>query len=377
MKILQVTSDWKWTGPAEPLLRLALALRDRGHEVSLAVPEPPSPSGRSLASEARAAGLAPSLALSRGRGLALPRDARDVRALRAFRAAHGVELVHAWHTRDHLLAFAATAGRRKQTALVRSVRSADPPSATPWTRWLLGPATDALVCVSPGSAERWRPIRGARPIFGVFGAVDPTRFHSARNDPSVREALGLKPEHRVVGIVARVQPHRRFDLVLKAAAELFRVDAAARLLVIGRGTRHAELAQEPAARLGIADRVVFAGYRTEDYAEILRAIDVFTLLVPGSDGTCRALLEAAMCGVPAVVSPRGALPELVVHDQTGLVVPETCGALAEAWGALLRDADRREALGRAAAERARRLFVPERFAAEVEAIYAAALRARC
>jgi glycosyltransferase involved in cell wall biosynthesis len=287
-----------------------------------------------------------------------------------------VELVHAWHTRDHLLAVAATAGRRRETVLVRSVPRAEPPAATPWTRWLVGPATDALVCVSPRSAERWQPLRGARPTFGVFGAIDPTRFYPAGADPAVRESLGLKLEHRVVGIVARVQPHRRFDLVLEAAAELFRVDPAARLLVIGRGTRHAELAQAPAARLGIADRVVFAGYRTKDYADILRAIDVLTFLVPGSDGTCRALLEAAACGVPAVVSHRGALPELVVHEQTGLVVSETSSALAQAWGALLGNAERRRALGRAAAERAQHLFAPERYAAEVEAIYTAALRGR-
>ena len=357
------------------MLRLALALRDRGHEVTLAAPEAPVPSGRSLAREARAAGLAPSLELSRGRGLALPRDARDARALRSLVSARGVELVHAWHTRDHLLAVMATLGRRKQ-ALVRNMRSAVPPLATPWTRWLLGRATDALVCVSPGSVERWRGVRGARPMFGVFGAVDPTRFYPDRAEPAVRESLGLKPEHRVVGIVARVQPHRRFDLLLGAAAELFRADPAARLLVIGRGTRHAQLAEEPAARLGIADRVVFAGYRTEDYARILRTIVVFTLLVPGSDGTCRALLEAAACGVPAVVSRRGARPELVVHQETGLVVPETPSALAEAWGALLRDAGRRAVLGRAAAERARRLFTPQRFAAQLEDVYAAALRRR-
>ena len=376
MKILQATSDWKWTGPAEPMLRLALALRDRGHDVLLAAPEPSRPSVRSLASEARAAGLAPSLVLAPGRGLALPRDAGDARALRDLVSAHRVELIHTWHTRDHLLAVAATVGRRKETAIVRSVRSADPPSAAPWTRWLLGPATDALVCVSPGSAERWRRVRGARPLYGVFGAVDPSRFHTGRCDPAIRESLGLKPEHRVVGVVARVQPHRRFDLLLEAAARLFRIDPAARLLVVGRGTRHAELAQEPAVRLGIADRVVFAGYRTEGYPDLLRAIDVFTMLVPGSDGTCRALLEAAACGVPAVVSRRGALPELVVHDETGLIVPETPGALAEAWGALLRDAERRAVLGRAAALRAQRLFLPERLASEVESIYAATLRAR-
>ena len=53
--------------------------------------------------------------------------------------------------------------------------------------------------------------------------------------------------------------------------------------------------------------MIFAGYRDRDYVDVLRAADVFTLLVPGSDGTCRALLEATACGLPAVTTRRGAL----------------------------------------------------------------------
>jgi glycosyltransferase involved in cell wall biosynthesis len=70
-----------------------------------------------------------------------------------------------------------------------------------------------------------------------------------------------------------------------------------RLVVVGRGTHIEETAVARRA-LGIADRVVFAGYRTHDYADVLRCFDVFTFLVPGSDGGCRALLEAAACGFP-------------------------------------------------------------------------------
>ena len=56
LRVLQLSSDWKWTGPAEPMLRLALGLGEAGDQVSLACPGPPDPGWRSLASEAERAG---------------------------------------------------------------------------------------------------------------------------------------------------------------------------------------------------------------------------------------------------------------------------------------------------------------------------------
>lgn len=370
MRILQVTSDWKWTGPAEPMLRLALALRERGHAVELACPDPPDPGRRSLASEARAAGLPPALSLEVGKAFHPLRDHAQMRALRALARASAADALHAWHTFDHLLAVRA-AGLRAGRAIrvVRSLRTADALPPTPWHRWLFGPGCDGLLCVSPGAATRNARLRGGRPLRSAFGGVDTARFRPQPARAEVRTALGLEPEHRVVGIVARVQAHRRFDLLLAAAAILLRKDPEARLLVVGRGTRRAELAERPARQLGIGDRVVFAGYREADYADVLRCIDVFTFLVPGSDGTCRALLEAAACGIPAVTSRRGALPEIVVDDETGLLVDETPEALAAAWGELLGDPGRRRALGEAAARRARSEFTPARMADAAEALY--------
>jgi len=369
LKILHVTSDWKWTGPAEPMLRLALAQRVAGHTVALACPEPPQ-EGRCLLSEARAAGLAPVLSLARARGLRLLADRGDIRRLRAL-LGDGFEIVHAWHTRDHLLALRAAARLRRRGALslVRSYRRAEPIPLRPWSRWLFGAGTDALLCVSPESAARNARLRGGRPIAGVFGAVDLARFYPRAPAPGTRKALGLEAEHRVVGIVARAQAHRRFDLLLGAAKKLFEADVAARLLIIGRGSRRRALAEEPAARLGIADRVVFAGYREADYAEVLRAIDVFTFLVPGSDGTCRALLEAAACGIPAVATQRGALPEIVLEGETGFLSDDDPAALARQWLRLVSDAPLRERMGAAAAAGARARFAPERLEASVEALY--------
>jgi glycosyltransferase involved in cell wall biosynthesis len=201
--------------------------------------------------------------------------------------------------------------------------------------------------------------------------VDLARFAPAPSDKAVRDSLGLAPEHRVIGIVARAQRHRRFELLLEAAARLVRSDATVRLVVIGRGTHIEQTAVQPAARLGIADRVLFAGYRTDDYADVLRCCDVFTFLVPGSDGGCRALLEAAACGIPAVTSRRGALPELVEDGRTGILVDEEPERLAAAWQALLDDPRRRAEMGRAARARAEREWSPEQLVARVDALYQA------
>jgi glycosyltransferase involved in cell wall biosynthesis len=301
--------------------------------------------------------MEPALTIRRGRGTG-PRDLRDVLRLRALLEAEGVEILHVWHARDHLLALQATWGRRRRTRIVRSYRKAEKIPSWPWNRWIFGPGTDGLVCVSPETAHSNESLRGGRSVTGVFGAVDLTRFQPGPPDPRVRRELGLREGDRVVGIVARVQAHRRFDLLLEAARRLFERCSDARLLIVGRGTRRHELAEEPARRAGIADRVVFAGYRNADYDAVLRSIDLFTFLVPGSDGTCRALLEAAACGIPAVVSQRGALPEIVDDGRTGMVVSEDSEALATAWQSLLEDPSRMRRLGEAARERARQCFDP-------------------
>ena len=65
------------------------------------------------------------------------------------------------------------------------------------------------------------------------------------------------------------------------------------------------------------------------------------------------LLEAAACGVPAVGTLVGGIPEAVIHNQTGVLVqPDNPRAIAEALTALLKEENKRKALGEAAKKRA-------------------------
>lgn len=383
MKVLQLVSDWKWTGPAEPMLVLSRALRARGHQVDLVCPETPPGANRSLWQEAEGLGISPIETIPAGRSALRSGDADRVAQLREWIAGEQLagpyDVVQCWHSRDHVLAARAlglglpTGRRGARTRLVRFLSSAERVAAWPWNRWLLGPACDGLVCVSESSAVANRRLRGGRPIVSTTGAIDLDALAAPEAPGSVRARLGLHQDDLLVGVVARMQPHRRFDVLLGALSRLAPTMPRLRLVLIGRGTRVDAVVRTPARALGLEDRVVFAGYRNRDYGDVLAAMDLICFLVPGSDGTCRALLQGAALGLPMVGSRRGAIPEIISNGQTGLLVDEEPEAVAGAWSSLLTDPSRRRTMGAAARRDAQQRFSPDRFAARMERFYEALL----
>src|SRR5439155_1303331 len=143
-----------------------------------------------------------------------------------------------------------------------------------------------------------------------------------------------------------------------------------RLLIVGRGTNQETVAREPVRALGIEERVVFSGYQAgEDYVATLACMDAKVFLVPGSDGSCRAVREALAMGVPVIAARRGVLPELVKDGETGTLVEDEPEPLARAIEDLARDRERLRALGARAREDAVSRFSLDVFARTVAGIY--------
>lgn len=352
MRILQLTSDWKWTGPAEPLVHAVVGLRARGHEVDAAFPEPPAGHAGSLLERAGERGVAPAHVLVRQQGFVPLRDGAEVRRLRAFLRARGYEIVHAQHARGQLLARLAARGTRARVVSTWSHGDPLPPGF--WNRWLYGPlGCDGLTVLSERLAEGARArLGGPRERVGVVpGVVDASRFAPRTAPESLRRDLGLRPDQRVIGVVARLQPHRQVELILNALALALGQAPGLRLLVVGRGTRAREVLEEPVAKLGLESAVVRAGYRSDDYLDTLALMDALVFLVPGSDGSCRAVLETMSMEIPTIASRRGILPETVADGETGALCDETPESLAAAYCDLWRDPARWQARGKAARRR--------------------------
>jgi sugar transferase (PEP-CTERM/EpsH1 system associated) len=151
----------------------------------------------------------------------------------------------------------------------------------------------------------------------VLNGVDLTQFHARTDRASVRQAVGIPPQARVVGTVARLSPEKDQASLLAAFAKVAPAMPEARLVLVGGGPLRAAL-EAQARELRITERTHFLGER-QDVAELLGAMDVFCL--PSlTEGTSLTLLEAMATGLPVVATSVGGTPEVVAAGASGLLV---------------------------------------------------------
>ncbi len=374
MRVLHLFSNKRWTGPAEPAAQLAAGLQAAGLEITFACAAAGNRTPHRMASEARARGLTVRTDLhlpKHPQPLTLMRDARVLaNELRAGR----YDLLHTHQPVDHCTAGLARRWAKVPVPIVRSVYDGAQLNGSWLNGFAVGHWTDAL-CV-PAEPMRAhvvnRGLLSADRLHVVDGAVDTTRFDVSRPLPDPRTAWGLDTDHIVFGVVARMQPYRRFDVLLEAFRTASAAAPQARLVFVGRGTREEEVVHRPVRRMGLSDRVHTAGYlEADEYVAALAAMDVLIFLVPGSDGTCRTVREALALGVPVLAAARGILPWLVDDGQTGLVIEDSAPNLAEAIVRLTTDTHLRRALQERARRVGRERFALHRQAATVRAVYEA------
>ena len=374
LRVLHLFSNSKWTGPAEPAHSLALGLAEAG--VSVVFRSSGYTKGHHVNIVARRGaerGLAPRTDLALGKHRSLWRDARDVRRLRALLGPEGFDLVHCHLLNDTRITARALRGR--VLPFVRSLYETDPDRMTPGEFALLRRARRVFAFSRRMQAALVDRGLEKEQVVHVETAVDLERFRPGADLTSHRCELGFREDDFVAGIVARVQPQRRFDLLLDVADAVARECPRFRLVVIGRGSKLERTAREPARRRGLLDRVVFfPGYfEGEDYPAVLRALDVKLFLVPGTDGTARAVREALACGLPVVCTRRGMLPELVRDGVTGHTLEESVPAFAGALLDLWRNPEARRRMGAAARRDAEERFDLRHQVAAVRSVYRALL----
>ena len=153
----------------------------------------------------------------------------------------------------------------------------------------------------------------------VLNGIDHRRF---RRDPnrvaSARAALGVAAGDIVIGAVGRLEPQKRFDLLLDAFSEIVDRFPRARLFIVGDGSQRQALDAQ-IKMLNLGDRCRLVGH-TDDVVPAYHAFDLF---VQSSDyeGTPNAILEAMAFEVPIVATAAGGTAEIVRDGVDGRIVP--------------------------------------------------------
>ncbi|MBI5093961.1 MAG: glycosyltransferase family 4 protein [Candidatus Hydrogenedentes bacterium] len=373
MRVLHLFSNAKWTGPAEPALNLCVALRKRGVEADFACSPDAGGNINKVVETARDRGIEPILQFHLTKYLNPLTNWSDQRALPKFLKRNPYDLIHCHMDNDHRIAL-NTLGKHHLPIIRSNYKGEGLQGKPPYAKWL--PNTARLLEPSQIALD-YDAVTYHYPrehMHLVPGAVDTERFDPSRDVPDARRWLGIPPTAFVVGIVARMQTHRRYEDFFRAARMLVDARPDTHIIVVGRGTNQDKVGKEPVKDLGLGDHVHFPGFVDgENYVGMLKAFDAKVFLVPGSDGTCRAVREAMAMAKPAVVADRGMLREIVDDGETGFVFDGSVDGLYEALHRLSSDRALARRLGQAARQKALEVFSLDRQAEMVEQIYVSAL----
>jgi len=187
--------------------------------------------------------------------------------------------------------------------------------------------------------------------------------------PACLREHGLPGDKRVILSVCRLDPRKGLDVLLRALPSVLREVPNAVYVAAGMGPDEARL-RRIAAEVGVADRTIFLGFvDDEDKVALFDACDVFVQPSRAEsrwvEGFGLTFLEAAARGKPSVGGRHGAVPEVVVDGETGLLVdPSDSAELAAAIVRVLRDPALAARLGEAGRRRALGEFSWERRSAD-------------
>lgn len=338
--------------------RLALGLTRRRYTCSMYAVEDDGP----LANILRADGIPCRAFLRKGKWDLKPL----VQLVQQFRA-DGTKVVHTHHLGQ--LLYGGLAGRLAGCRVIHTEHE---------YYTLMRPRAQQLLRVLTRLADRVtavaEPVRNflegtaglpASKLITIRNGVEIHRYEAAI--PYDREKWDLQNSDVVIGCVARLSPEKGHMVLLRAFQKVISRHPFARLVIVGDGEERERL-QHLVATLSIGHFVRFLGLRA-DVPEVLGACDLFTL--PSiQEGFPMVILEALAAGKAVIASEVGAIPDVIRHGDTGLLVPPgDADALADALCLLIEDQKARRRLGQSGHKLVREVYDFERTVGQYDDLY--------
>lgn len=186
---------------------------------------------------------------------------------------------------------------------------------------------------------------------------------------SMRTSWGFEPSDRVIGCVGNVCPRKSQLNLIRAFPKVFREFPNARLVMVGDDRDdYAQACRQAVEELGLQAAVRWLGHQ-DNIPLVMSCLDV-CVCTPTEEAFGLTAAEALAAGVPVVATRVGGLPETVIDQETGLLVPpKEPNALSAAITSLLTDGALRDRLASEGRQRVRRLFNTAEHTAQLLDVY--------
>jgi glycosyltransferase involved in cell wall biosynthesis len=314
-------TEWSggWGGQEMRIVAESVAMRVRGHNMAIAC----QPGSRIL-QEAIAADLL-TVPMRMRKGLDVVGITRCMQVIRTYK----IDLVHTHSSPD-----AWTCGIAARLAGVRVVRSRhlSTPVKRGWSsRLVYGRLADRVIASGQAIRDHLIQVNAADSarIVSIPAGIDLQRFTPVADSQAVRRELGLAEDDFVVGIVAVLRSWKGHALLIDVMHQLSAQNVPAKLLIVGAGPQE-EALRRRIVQLGMEGRILMLGHR-DDVPRLISAMDCSVLPSTKNEATSQALPQALAMKVPVIATAVGGLPEVVIHHETGLLIPPgNSGALRDA-----------------------------------------------
>jgi glycosyltransferase involved in cell wall biosynthesis len=305
MKITFLTRALDFGGAERQLVELARGLHARGHQIKVVVFYAGGPLERDL----HEAGVPVVVLSKRGRYDLLGFNVRLARALRAGKP----DIVHGYLGGPNVMAAVLKPFHRAKVIWGIRASAMDGSRYSWWSR--LDGSIERRIAQFPdlaisnshaGKAHAVANGYPSRKIVVIPNGVDTARFHP---DPDgrarIRNEFGIAPSTPLIGRVGRIDPQKDYVTFLEMAKIVGAARPDARFICVGKGDPVLETElRERAERLGLADRVIWAGARG-DMSAIYSALDLSVSSSSYGEGTPNVVAESMACGVPCLVTDIG------------------------------------------------------------------------
>jgi len=226
----------------------------------------------------------------------------------------------------------------------------------------------AIIAISEG-VKRVLVKGGIDPkcIEVIPSGIDFTPYDNAVSSDYLRRELSFAPDDFLVGIVAHLADHKGHQYLIKATKILKEHSPKIKVIIVGGGPLRMELDRQ-VKESHVEDIVYFLGFR-KDVPQILSSLDLF-VLSSYLEGLGSSILDAMACRLPVVATKVGGIPEVVVHRETGILVPpRNPQAIARAILKLYNDKILAARLGQKGYEVVHRKFSSEAMAEKIVNLY--------
>ena len=306
---------------------------------------------------------------------------RDSYALAGEFKRHEIDIVHC---SDVLAAYhTAVAGRMANLPVICHVRNRYDEIPRREANFLR--AVNRFIFVSRDTWKRFAhnvPAHRAEVIYdGINIRSESMRPETGRQvKHAVVAEFGLPQKAMIVGMVARVSPQKDYETLARAAAQIVAAHPETRFLIVGDNSltdthrNHYRHVKQMLIENGVDDFFSFTGFR-EDVARMISAMDLFVLSTH-FEGLPLVVLEAMAQAKPVVATAVDGIPEIVQHEETGLLHRHGDHAeLARQIISLLNSSERAAALGQSGSDFVAKNFTTERFATNLKNLYRAVAHA--